>query len=58
MIISNNPRVLLSFLMAAGSYFTTPVVAFTAFESYAKLKEQVNNYCDGTFDPDGSHGYG
>ena len=54
--ITKSPRVLLSLhLMTAGSYFM-PVVAsaVTPFEDRDELKAAVNQYCDGSFDSDGS----
>jgi hypothetical protein len=53
MIITKSPRVLLSlFLMTAGSYFTPGVVAF--FPDEDVLKAAVDQYCDESFDSDGS----
>jgi hypothetical protein len=56
MIITKSPRVLLSvFLMTPGSYFT-PVVAsaVTPFQTRDELKAAADQYCDGSFDSDGS----
>ncbi len=55
MIVTKSPRVLLSFLMTAGSYFT-PVVAsaVTPFPNRDVLKATVDQYCDGSFDSNGS----
>jgi len=56
MIITKSPRVLLSlFLMTPGSYFM-PVVAsaVTPFPNRDVLKAAVDQYCDGSFDSNGS----
>jgi hypothetical protein len=55
MIVTKSPRVLLSFLMTAGCFFT-PVVAsaVTPFETYNELKTAVNQYCGGSFDSSSS----
>ena len=55
--IKSPRRVLLSLiLITAGSYFT-PVVAYSPFQGYGDLKNAVDQYCAGTFDPTGS-GFG
>jgi hypothetical protein len=56
MIVTKSPRVLLSFLMTAGSFFFTPVVAsaVTPFETYNELKTAVDQYCGGSFDSSSS----
>ena len=59
MIVTKSAPVLLSLiLMNPGSYFSKPVVAYTAFQTHNELKAAVIQYCGNTFDPDGSHGYG
>jgi hypothetical protein len=58
MILSRTPHVLSTFLIAAASYFVTPVVesAVVPFETRDELKTAVDQYCGGTFDPISAYG--
>jgi hypothetical protein len=58
MILSRSPHVFSLFLIAAASYFVTPVVesANLQFETRDELKTAVDQYCGGTFDPISAYG--
>jgi hypothetical protein len=61
MILSKKQRVLVPFLMTAGSFFMPGVAANggpagTAFKTRKELKTAVDKYCDGKFKPEAKYG--